>query len=128
MLSKAAQQKERSKFANLHFVLGSATHLPFRDNSFDAVHCAAAMHIFQEPARAIQEFHRVLRPDGKVVLGTFLQSRFFPLRLVQRLQSPLTGLHWFSLEEIEDLVVDAGFSITRTELNGLSIVLAAKRI
>ncbi len=128
MLSKAAEQKERKGFRNLQFVRGIATHLPFQDNCFDAVHSTAAIHLFQEPARALQEFHRVLRPGGRLVIGTFLQSRFLPLRLIQRLGSPLTGMHWFSLGELEDIIVNAGFSITRTEINGLAISLAAESL
>lgn len=125
MLRKAVIQKARKRISNLHFVRGSAMHLPFQNNSFDAIHCTAALHIFADPSRALHEFHRVIRPKGHLVIGTFLQSRFLPLRLAQRLGSPLTGFHWFSLEELEDIVIDAGFTVARTEINGLAISLSA---
>ncbi|TNE50872.1 MAG: methyltransferase domain-containing protein [Deltaproteobacteria bacterium] len=125
MLRKAVIHKARKRISNLHFVRGSALHLPFQNDSFDAVHCTAALHLFSDPSRALHEFHRVIRPNGHLVIGTFLQSRFLPLRLAQRIGSPLTGFHWFSLEELEDVVMDAGFTVARTEINGLAISLSA---
>lgn len=46
----------------------NANHLSFKDNSFDAVFCAATLHHMEDPFLMIAEMARVLRPDGKVVL------------------------------------------------------------
>jgi ubiquinone/menaquinone biosynthesis C-methylase UbiE len=50
------------------FRQGNASQMPFADQSFDFVVCRAAFKNFSEPARAIAEMHRVLRPDGKGVI------------------------------------------------------------
>ncbi len=47
-------------------VVGDAHHLPFSDNSFDAVVCETLLEHVPEPARVINEMRRVLRPGGKI--------------------------------------------------------------
>jgi SAM-dependent methyltransferase len=49
-------------------VEGDAFHLPFPDHSFDAVVCVRVIHHFDDPAPAIAEMARVLRPGGVLVL------------------------------------------------------------
>jgi SAM-dependent methyltransferase len=46
---------------------GTAEALPFADSSVGAITAAQAAHWF-DAARAVTEFHRVLRPGGRVVL------------------------------------------------------------
>ena len=43
--------------------------LPYEDESFDAVVCANAIHRLFNPAGAIREFHRILRPGGRLYLN-----------------------------------------------------------
>ncbi|MCK6482278.1 MAG: class I SAM-dependent methyltransferase, partial [Planctomycetes bacterium] len=49
-------------------VAGDAYLLPFRDGTFDAVVLRAVLHHLEEPARALREAARVLRPGGPVVV------------------------------------------------------------
>jgi ubiquinone/menaquinone biosynthesis C-methylase UbiE len=50
------------------FQQGSASAIPFADESFDFLLCRAAFKNFSEPARALSEMHRVIRPGGKAVV------------------------------------------------------------
>jgi ubiquinone/menaquinone biosynthesis C-methylase UbiE len=43
---------------------GNASAMPFAANSFDLLVCRAAFKNFSEPAKAVKEMHRVLRPGG----------------------------------------------------------------
>jgi ubiquinone/menaquinone biosynthesis C-methylase UbiE len=43
--------------------------LEFPDNSFDKVICCNTLYALEQPAIAISEFHRVLRPGGAVVIA-----------------------------------------------------------
>jgi SAM-dependent methyltransferase len=52
---------------NVHYLLGRAELLPFRDASFDAATCCSGVHWFDQP-RFFAELHRVLRPNGWVGL------------------------------------------------------------
>lgn len=53
------------------FEVGSATSLPFPDASFDAITCIQVLeHLTEdEVAAAVNEFARVLRPGGKLVVS-----------------------------------------------------------
>jgi ubiquinone/menaquinone biosynthesis C-methylase UbiE len=50
------------------FVIEKAEAIPFKDASFDAVACFRAYHWF-DPARAVPEMMRVLRPDGRIAIA-----------------------------------------------------------
>lgn len=48
--------------------LGNASEMPLPDDTFDFVICRAAFKNFSEPARAIQEMYRVLKPAGQALI------------------------------------------------------------
>ena len=43
---------------------------PFRDNSFDSVRAIHVIEHVSDVIGAMEEFHRVLRPDGRLILAT----------------------------------------------------------
>lgn len=55
--------------AGLH-ARGDAHALPFVDGAFDVVLCTEVLEHLQEPQRAIDEMHRVLKPGGQLLLTT----------------------------------------------------------
>ncbi len=58
---------------NAHFpfgVRGDVGRLPFRSGYFDLIICRSVIEHLAEPAQVFQEFHRVLSPNGKVILVT----------------------------------------------------------
>jgi SAM-dependent methyltransferase len=44
--------------------------LPFDNSSFDLILCALVIHYVNDRVAAFRELHRVLRPEGAVVLST----------------------------------------------------------
>ncbi len=48
-----------------------ATDLQFPDSTFDRVFCGISIGFFPDPQRALQEFHRVLKPGGRVAISTW---------------------------------------------------------
>ncbi|MFI5123087.1 MAG: class I SAM-dependent methyltransferase, partial [Vicinamibacteria bacterium] len=70
MLERGGEELRRSGSPNLTLIRGDATALPFRDASFDASCCFAALHLFPEPFAALDEMRRVLKPGGRIALMT----------------------------------------------------------
>ncbi|MCU0570900.1 MAG: class I SAM-dependent methyltransferase [Oculatellaceae cyanobacterium Prado106] len=48
--------------------VASATSIPFPDATFDRVISTSAFHYFRDPAPALEEVHRVLKPGGQLIL------------------------------------------------------------
>jgi demethylmenaquinone methyltransferase/2-methoxy-6-polyprenyl-1,4-benzoquinol methylase len=53
------------------YVAADATELPLSDGSADVVTIAFGLRNVQEPKRALAEFYRILRPEGRLVILEF---------------------------------------------------------
>ncbi|GAG00381.1 unnamed protein product, partial [marine sediment metagenome] len=49
-------------------IVSDIVNIPVKDNSFDIIMCTEVFEHIPEPARAIKEFARILRSDGKLIL------------------------------------------------------------
>ena len=64
---------------------GDATELPFDNNSFDAITVAFGVRNFENLERSLTEIHRVLKPNGQVVILEFSMPEKFPVKQAYRL-------------------------------------------
>lgn len=55
----------------LEWVHGSIFEIPLKDAEVDDVICIGVLHYFEDPAPAIKEFARVVKPGGRVVLFVY---------------------------------------------------------
>jgi demethylmenaquinone methyltransferase/2-methoxy-6-polyprenyl-1,4-benzoquinol methylase len=62
--------------AKVQYVEADAMNLAFPDASFDVVSIAFGIRNVSDPARAVREFARVLRPGGRLVILEFERPRF----------------------------------------------------
>jgi SAM-dependent methyltransferase len=67
--SPAMLDLARAKLPGRRFVPGQLTDLPLDDASVDAAVCALALVHVPEPARAVAELARVVRPGGRIVIS-----------------------------------------------------------
>jgi len=72
MLRAAREHVRTRAAANVVFVAGDASSLPFTDGSFDVVTCRTAAHHFADVAAAVRQIQRVLRPGGALLLQDIL--------------------------------------------------------
>lgn len=107
----------------LGIVAGSVGALPFADGQFDAVVSCDVLCQMAEPARALREFHRVLRPGGGVVLTMPAYQWLYSYH-----DREVGNLRRYSRREVAVLLHDAGFAVERsTYWNTLPFPLAAVR-
>jgi ubiquinone/menaquinone biosynthesis C-methylase UbiE len=67
MLRRAAARCPESA-GRFQTVQADSERLPFADNTFDAVTCSHSFHHYPRQERVVAEMHRVLRPDGKLLI------------------------------------------------------------
>ncbi|MFH1209745.1 MAG: methyltransferase domain-containing protein [archaeon] len=67
---------------NLHFVIGDASNMPFKDNYFDAVLATELIEHIQNDNKFLQECNRVLKKGGKLIITTPCTN-------------PLVSVDWF---------------------------------
>ncbi|HEX5281770.1 MAG TPA: class I SAM-dependent methyltransferase [Micropepsaceae bacterium] len=62
------RENARAAGVEIDFRQGDAAHLPFPDQQFDFIICRAAFKNFGDPAGALAEMHRVLKPGGTALI------------------------------------------------------------
>jgi ubiquinone/menaquinone biosynthesis C-methylase UbiE len=65
---EAAQRRLTRAGLRARLLHGDAHALPFPNDSFDTLVNTDAFTLYADPARAMAEFHRVLRPGGRLIL------------------------------------------------------------
>jgi demethylmenaquinone methyltransferase/2-methoxy-6-polyprenyl-1,4-benzoquinol methylase len=71
----------RERHPEITFVEGDAEHLPFDDDTFDAVSISFGLRNVNDPMAALAEMVRVLKPGGRVVICEFSTPPIAVLRL-----------------------------------------------
>ncbi|MEX0885540.1 MAG: bifunctional demethylmenaquinone methyltransferase/2-methoxy-6-polyprenyl-1,4-benzoquinol methylase UbiE [Phycisphaeraceae bacterium] len=77
---RVAQAKRRDTDTGLAYHAGDAMRLPLPDASVDVVSIAFGIRNVADPRRALAEFHRVLRPGGRLIILEFSLPRSRVLR------------------------------------------------
>ena len=124
MLAQAVKDTES---ADVAYVRGGASALPFRAGSFDAVCCFAALHLIEEPMRALDEIVRVLAPGGRVALLASCSRGLLPARANDAAVRTLTGVRVFAREELTRALADRGLSDIDQRVAGLAQFVSGRK-
>ena len=76
VLRRAAQH---TKLAPIVATRADARDLPFAEATFDAAYLVTVLGEIPEPGAVIAELRRVLKPDGRLVVGEFMDPHYVPL-------------------------------------------------
>ena len=76
-MSDGMLAQARARSSEVQWRKGPAEHLPFEDDTLDAVVTTSAFHFFDQPA-ALREFHRVLAPGGLAAVATLSPRQTAP--------------------------------------------------
>jgi ubiquinone/menaquinone biosynthesis C-methylase UbiE len=60
----------------VNFKIDNAENLSFNNESFDIIFAINVIHHFEKPFKAIDEFTRVVKPKGKIILSDFNEKGF----------------------------------------------------
>lgn len=75
----------RRRAPHVAYADADAGRLPLADRSVDVVSIAFGLRNVADPAAAVAEFYRVLKPGGRLVILEFSTPRFTPLRVAYNL-------------------------------------------
>jgi SAM-dependent methyltransferase len=112
---------------NLAYIRGDASALPFRDGSFDAVCCFAALYLIEEPMRALAEIVRVLAPGGRVALLTSCNRGPLPADVTSPVVRRLSGVRIFARDELKRALIDDGLVEIDQRVTGLAQFLSGRK-
>ena len=124
MLGRAVAE---TRADNVAYVRGDASQLPFRDASFDAVCCFAALYLIEEPFAAIDEMVRVLAPDGRIALLSSVNRGLLPASLSNAVVRPLSGIRIFDRDEITRQLSRRRMTRIAQRVSGLGQFVSARK-
>ncbi|MFH9350353.1 methyltransferase domain-containing protein [Kitasatospora sp. NPDC017646] len=119
-LAEARRLSARAALADRTvFSWGDYHELPFRDGEFDGAYSMETLVHSYQPARALAEFHRVLRPGGRLVLlGPMSTGPLEELpESARSLLEPyldamaMTGARFYHAGNLPQLLAGAGFEV-----------------
>jgi SAM-dependent methyltransferase len=127
MLTRAVHDTPAREYPSVGYVRGDAIQLPFRDQSFDAVCCLAALHLFPDPFCALDHMARVLTLSGRITILSSCRTRSAPLRTVDGFVGARSGIRMFEHDEITAAIAARGFHDIRQRVGGFVQIVGARR-
>jgi ubiquinone/menaquinone biosynthesis C-methylase UbiE len=82
--------------ANVVPTQGDATALPYDEDSVDAAVLTAVLGEIPDPVAALRQIQRVLKPDGRLVVGELFGDPHFTTQSALKRQAAAAGLTWES--------------------------------
>lgn len=122
----------RRKLDNLYPILATGDKLPFPSNFFDGVFSIFVIEHIKNPKKILNEIHRVLKPDGELVISTDSKYYYkyfrFPLEWVKgnfnvRKNDP-THVSLMTPKQMRHLLKETNF---RIEIDGMHFFIRESR-
>ena len=79
MLEHVMRRARAADITSITAAKADARQLPFPAATFDAAYLVTVLGEIPEPAAAVRELRRVLKPTGRLVVGEFLDRHFVPV-------------------------------------------------
>jgi SAM-dependent methyltransferase len=108
--SEAMRQKAKEQ--GLNVIDAVAEDLPAADNSYDFVLLVTAICFIDDAYKALNEIHRILKPDGRVIIGLVdLDTPLGKLYLQEKDKNKFyKSATFYSAEEVISILRETGFT------------------
>jgi SAM-dependent methyltransferase len=124
MLARAVSE---TSAPNVAYIRADACALPFRDATFDAICCFAALYLIEDPMRAVDEIARVLSSGGRLVLLSSCSRGLLSPGVGARLTKVLTGVRMFARDELTGALAAHGLIDIEQRVSGLGQLVGARK-
>ena len=121
---KMIEVAKAKKMKNVELIVGDCEHLPFADDSFDAVICCESFHHYPNPQDFFDSVYRVLRPGGRFILRDMTMNSAAVRWFCNNIEMPLAHLigkgdvRIYGREDIRKLCCRAGLHMESFEKRG----------
>jgi ubiquinone/menaquinone biosynthesis C-methylase UbiE len=127
MLRRARERATRRGLTKAKFIEADAAALPLPAGSADLLFSFWGLHCFPDPAAALLEAARILKPDGRIVGSSFLRGKdTLRQRLFIRPNVGDFGPLGTQIE-IESWLAEAGLDLTSKERSGPFLFFEASK-
>ncbi len=110
MLKQASKvNKDHISNDKVRLQQGECSTLPYENESFDKLCAVNTIYFWKEPGKYFSEMFRVIKSEGKIVIGFRDEIQMSNLNLSEDIFST------YSLDDVLNLLSDAGFSNTHIE-------------
>ncbi len=113
-ISNIAIKKAKKKYPNIKFKHGSATKIPFKDNSFNTIFAGELIEHILDTHKMFTEFKRVLKPKGNLIIIApefdFIKNIIIALFFWEKIYNPLGEyVRFYSRKRLKELLRIMGF-------------------
>jgi SAM-dependent methyltransferase len=119
MLARARTRAATLRRDDVEFVEADIERMPFDDNEFDLCVSFNGLHCLPDPAAAVREIARCVRPGGRLVGDSLVRGAGLRQDLALRV-GRRAGVFGASgtVDELRDWLVDADLKVDRLDLSG----------
>lgn len=115
MLQRARQSAQKQGYTQVEFRRGEAHALPVEDSTVDVVLSNCVINLTEDKGQTFREAYRVLKPGGRLEISDTVTTNTLPGEVrndPQQWAACVSGS--LPLEEYQDVIREAGFSIVAT--------------
>lgn len=112
----------------VNFKIDNAENLSFKNKSFDIVFAINVIHHFQNPFKATDEFVRIIKPNGKIILSDFNEEG---LKMIDKIHASEGRKHEagkVALDAISGYLKGKGFNVQEYKSKLEDIIVAEYQV